>query len=84
MSTDEIGKSSPPHRQPRQAPHAHLRTRTPERLLTVLEAADILKCSSKTVRRRIEDGSLRAIRIDGLVRIDPADLQDFVRDHRSR
>jgi len=55
----------------------------PEPLLTVAEAAEALHASKKTVRRRIKDGRLRVIRIEGLVRIDPADLQDLIRDHRS-
>lgn len=84
MSAAEIRKFSSPHRQPTQAPHAHLRTRAPERLFTVSETAEILNCSEKTVYRRIKDGSLRAIRMGGLWRIDPQDLQDFIRDHRSR
>jgi hypothetical protein len=38
------------------------------------------------VRRRINDPDrgLRAIRIGGMLRIDPADLEDFIRDRRSR
>jgi excisionase family DNA binding protein len=62
----------------------------PEPLLTVAETAKILAFSEKTVRRRIDDGSLRAIRPRrgdsrrGPVRIAPADLEDFIRDHRSR
>jgi excisionase family DNA binding protein len=56
----------------------------PEPLHTVAEAAEILNVSEKTVRRLMDDGHLRKIRIGGLVRIDPADLQDLIRDHRSR
>jgi excisionase family DNA binding protein len=58
--------------------------KTPEPLHTVLEAAEILNVSEKTVRRLIKDGRLREIRIRGSVRIDPADLVDLIRDHRSR
>jgi hypothetical protein len=36
------------------------------------------------VRRTIAKGELRAIKINGLVRIAPADLEDFIRDHRSQ
>ena len=56
----------------------------PEPLLTVAEVAEILNASEKTVRRAIDGDDLRAIRIRGLLRIDPADLEDFIRDHRSR
>jgi len=52
-----------------------------EPLLTVSEAAERLHVSTKTVRRRIKDGSLRSIRISGLIRIAMADLEDFIRDH---
>ena len=49
--------------------------------LTVSEVAERLRVSTKTVRRRIKDGSLRSIRISGLIRIAMADLEDFIRDH---
>jgi len=55
-----------------------------EPLYTVAEAADILNVSQKTVRRLIKKSYLRVIRIGGLLRIDPLDIQDFIRDHRSR
>jgi excisionase family DNA binding protein len=53
-------------------------------LLTVAQAAEILNVSEKTVRRTIQKGELRVIRIGGLLRIDPVDLEDLIRDHRSR
>ena len=61
-----------------------------EPLYTVAETAKILNVSEKTVRRLIKDGLLRSIgfrREDGRrgpVRVAPADLEDFIRDHRSR
>jgi excisionase family DNA binding protein len=60
-----------------------------EPLYTVSEAAKILNVSEKTVRRMIKDEVLRVIesrRDDGrrgAVRVAPADLEDFIRDHRS-
>jgi excisionase family DNA binding protein len=62
----------------------------PEPLYTVAQAAEIVNVSEKTVRRWIDDGDLRAItprrtgRRRGPVRIAPADLEDFIRGHRSR
>ena len=53
-------------------------------LYTVAEAAEILHVSQKTVRRLIKSEQLRVIRIGGLLRIDPMDLQDLIRDRRSR
>jgi excisionase family DNA binding protein len=61
-----------------------------EPLYTVAEAAKILNVCEKTVRRLIKHEFLRAIDvrqgIDGraLWRVTPADLEDFIRDHRSR
>jgi excisionase family DNA binding protein len=61
-----------------------------EPLYTVAETAKILNVSEKTVRRLIKDELLRAIglrRSDGHrgpVRVAPVDLEDFIRDHRSR
>ena len=49
-----------------------------------------MNVSEKTVRRLIKDEILRAIdfrREDGrrgAVRVAPADLEDFIRDHRRR
>ena len=60
-----------------------------EPLHTVAETAKMLNVSEKTVRRRIDDGLLRAIRLRrgddrrGPVRVAQADLEDFIRDHRS-
>ena len=60
-----------------------------EPLFTVAETAKILNVSEKTVRRLIKDERLRAIRLRrgdgdrGSVRVAPADLEDFIRDHRS-
>lgn len=42
--------------------------------LTIAQFAEQLGVSSKTVRRRITDGTIPAIRIGRLVRIDAADL----------
>ena len=61
-----------------------VRASKPQRLLSVREGAEILNTSEKTIYRRIDDGQLRAVRIGGLWRIEPADIQDYIRDHRSR
>lgn len=46
-------------------------------LLTVDQAAAYLAVCSKTVRRRIADGDLRARRIGRAIRIDHEDLKTF-------
>ena len=53
-----------------------------QHLLSIHEVAEFLNTSEKTIYRLIDNGELRAIRIGGMWRIDPADLQDFIRRHR--
>jgi len=55
-----------------------------EPLLTLAETAEILKCSERTVRRAIANDDLRAMKFNSLVRIDPRDLEDFIRDLRNQ
>jgi excisionase family DNA binding protein len=47
-------------------------------ILTVADAARALSCSERTVEREIRDGRLPAIRVRGLVRIDPDDLRAYI------
>jgi excisionase family DNA binding protein len=49
-----------------------------QRLLTIEEAAARLACSTRTLRRRIDDGSLPAFRDGGLVRVREHDLERYV------
>ena len=49
-----------------------------ERLLTIEEAAGQLGCSTRTLRRRIDDGSLPAFRDGRLVRMRDVDLERYV------
>ena len=44
-------------------------------VLTVAQVAKVLQCSEKTVRRRLNDGSLPAVRIGRLLRIPAAALR---------
>jgi excisionase family DNA binding protein len=61
-----------------------------EPLYTVAETAKILNICEKTVRRLIKHELLRAIdvrrgiNVRALWRVAPTDLEDFIRDHRSR
>lgn len=53
---------------------------TPTEYVTVAEAAADYRCSIKTVRRRIADGTLPAYRMGGrVIRIRRADLEQLVR-----
>jgi excisionase family DNA binding protein len=73
-----------PSRKHRKSTEMHTPRKRLEQLLTVAETAKTLNCSERTVHRTIARGELRAIKINGLVRIVPADLEDFIRDHRSQ
>ena len=48
------------------------------RLLTLEEAAEQLACSTRTLRRRIDAGSLPAFRDGGLVRVRLDDLERYI------
>lgn len=47
-------------------------------LMTVSEAADCLRMSVRTIRRRIKDGSLDVVRFDRSIRITQRDLERFI------
>ena len=49
-----------------------------ERLLNYEEAAKLLGVTSRTVWSLVNRGDLRAVRFGHSVRIDPADLRDFI------
>ena len=51
------------------------------KLLTLPEVVEALKVSESTVRRRIREGSLKAIRIGRQLRVRPEDLEAFLRLH---
>lgn len=57
-------------------------SRETEIFLRICEVADQLAVSSRTVRRWIEDGQLRAHRFGRAVRIAVSDLQFFLDEHR--
>lgn len=52
----------------------------PERLMTIPDAAEFLRVSTKTIRRWISRGDLPAAKLGLQWRIRPQDLQRFVRD----
>lgn len=49
-----------------------------EQLLTYVETAEVLGVTDRTVRTLVRTGALPAVRFGGSVRIDPADLREFV------
>jgi excisionase family DNA binding protein len=50
----------------------------PVKLLTVREAAELLRLSERTVWQVTKAGQLRAVRLGKRVVYDPADLKQFV------
>src|SRR5439155_22251079 len=84
-------------RRSRETPAARVAARAPPtpsragrgrrvtgRLLTLDQAAERLGCSTRTLRRRIRDGSLPAFRDGGLVRIRAVDLDPYVSANLTR
>jgi excisionase family DNA binding protein len=51
-------------------------------LHSIDELAELWGVSTRTVRRQIKSGALRAHRIGRLVRISDADAEDFLRQNR--
>ncbi len=52
-----------------------------EPLLTLQQAAELLRCSTQTLRRRIARGELPAFRDRRLLRLRPADVAAYVAKH---
>ena len=48
------------------------------KLLTLKEVAEILKVSTRTVRRYIKDGHIEAHRLEGSFRITQTELNSFI------
>jgi excisionase family DNA binding protein len=46
--------------------------------LTIPQAAAALNMSRATIYRRIEDGTIRAVRIGGLIRVPTSELERIV------
>lgn len=49
-----------------------------EAFLTIIEVSAELRCSSKTIRRQIVGGRLRAVKFGGRYLIRTRDLEDFI------
>ncbi|WP_410468855.1 helix-turn-helix domain-containing protein, partial [Aestuariicoccus sp. MJ-SS9] len=50
-----------------------------DRLLTIADVAGFLKCSQKTVQRRIGTGELPVIRDGRMIRVHPMDLDRYIK-----
>lgn len=52
-------------------------------LWTVPEAAKRLRVSESYIRKRIADGTIRAVRLGSRVLLDPADMRAWVEDQKA-
>ena len=59
-------------------PSAADRAADAEAFLTIVEVSAELRCSSKTIRRQILEGSLRAVKFGGRYLIRTSDLKVFI------
>ncbi|EKM99100.1 MULTISPECIES: helix-turn-helix domain-containing protein [unclassified Acidocella] len=53
-----------------------------EGLIKLAAAAKLLGVSAVTIRRRVADGSLTPVRINGRLYFEPAELRVFIARHR--
>lgn len=54
------------------------------RLLSKRDVAAVLGCSTKTVDKLRKTRDLREVNIGGMIRFDPADLQDLINRRKTR
>jgi len=47
---------------------------------TIKEIAKELKVTERSVRRWIKEGKLKALKIQGIIRVEPEEYQRFLRD----
>lgn len=52
-------------------------------LRTLREAAEILRCSVKTIERRNTDGKIKAIRDGRKVLIEMTEIERYIAEHRT-
>lgn len=55
-----------------------------ERLMTYQEAAKVLGITDRTLWELVRKGEIRNVRVGRSVRIDPADLRQFIQDSKSK
>ncbi len=56
-----------------------MQTKNGEQMLTMKQVAHFMNVSSRTVTRWLETGWLRGIRIGGVIRIHPDDLNNLLK-----
>jgi len=49
-------------------------------MYTVKEIAKELRVTERTVRRWVHDGKLKALKVQGILRVEPQEYQRFLRD----
>ncbi|MEM9238543.1 MAG: helix-turn-helix domain-containing protein [Pseudomonadota bacterium] len=60
----------------------HRQKTLPEPLLRLQDVAAILKCSLKTVKRRVDAGDMPVIRDGRMVRVHPEDLNRYTKNRK--
>ena len=55
-----------------------------EKLMSLKEAAEVLKCSVRTVRRLLSEGELEGCHVRGSVRVTYRCLEKYIRDQISK
>lgn len=52
-------------------------------LLRLRDVAAVLNVSEWTVSRLVQAGALPAVRVSSSIRIDPADLSEYIKNHKT-
>ena len=60
----------------------HARLESAHQLLTLRQVAHRMNVSKRTVFRWIENGTLPALRVGAVIRIEPADLDRLIHEHQ--
>ena len=63
--------------------HAIFRLVVEKTYYSVKEVAGLLKVSKRTISRWIAKGILKALQVEGIVRIEKGDLESFVESHNN-
>lgn len=67
---------------PDTAPRNRRERRQPELLLDYDQAAELLGCTPRLVRKLVETRHLASVKVGALVRIDPDDIGDYIERQR--
>jgi excisionase family DNA binding protein len=63
---------------------AHNMKRETQTMLSKSDVAEMFSCSPQTVARWIKSGQLRSIRVRGMLRVLPEDVDQFIQTNASK